>query len=273
MRRHRSMGPCALRCMRNPIALPSGATSPDTSMTNGGSGFSRTASVSSAITKCSLRRTAASFCPFAKSGGQALASAHARPRDRPPPSIDRLPATRQPNIHAVRKPDPVKEASLGHGNQHWNIGLEGLRDGFDQSPAFGLGAAKAIDHDEVGAVVGRGCQPVGELAEPLIIKSAASCIVVFFICDEAEGFPARQHDDAQFRLLCPATAAGLDDADRTNSRTAEVAGEIDEETVGVVISTVDHRGEIALSIEPHAAHLMKRYIWQNISPGMGWQAY
>jgi hypothetical protein len=94
----------------------------------------------------------------------------------------------------------------------------------------------------------------------LIIKSAASGIAVFCICDEADGFPAGQHDDAEFRLRCPATAAGLNDADRTNSRTVEVVGEIDEETVGVVISTVDHRGEITLSIELHAAHLMKRYI-------------
>ena len=135
-----------------------------------------------------------------------------------------------------------------------------MSDGFDQPPAFGLGAAKAIDHDEVGAVVDCGSEPPGEFAEPSVIESAAAGIAVFCIRDEADGFPARQHDDAEFRLLCPATAAGLNDADRTNSRTVEVAGEIDEETVRVVISTVDHRGEIALSIEPHAAHLMKRYI-------------
>jgi hypothetical protein len=164
------------------------------------------------------------------------------------------------------------EASLGHGNQHRNIGLEGLRDGLDQPPAFGLGAAKAIDHDKVGAVADCGREPVGELAEPLVIKSAASSIAVFCICDEAEGFPARQHDDTEFRLRCPAAAARLNGAGRSDSRTAEVAGEIDEETVWVVISTVDHRGEIALSIEPHAAHLTKRYIYQNISPRMGWQA-
>jgi len=168
MRRQRSIGSRSLRRMRIPIALPFGATSPDTSMTKGGSRAS------------------------------------------------------------------------------W-------------SPTFSLGTAEPIDDNQVGALPHRGIQPFREFGESSGIETAPGAAGAR-IGYQANSFATRQHDDAEPGALRLATTAGLNDADRTKTRPAQVAGEVDEHAVGVIVRPIDDRSDIALSVEPHKAHLMERYI-------------
>src|ERR1700683_3923193 len=99
--------------MRSAMASPLGATSPTTSMTNGGSlviGMSR------ATTANSLAPSGASFRELAERIGAAAPTGETR--DRQPPSIERIAAAREPHIHAFGKPDPRGGALVRHRDQH-----------------------------------------------------------------------------------------------------------------------------------------------------------
>jgi len=75
-------------------------------------------------------------------------------------------------------------------------------------------------------------------------------------------FPAtdRHHrSSAEPWVLHPAAAANLNDADRTKPSPPQIVGKIDQQAVRLVVRSVDDRRDIALVIEPQAAHLMAMY--------------
>jgi hypothetical protein len=83
---------------------------------------------------------------------------------------------------------------------------------------------------------------------------------------------AGQNDGAEPRVLRPAGPAHLDEPHGPAPRTAQIVGEVDEETVGIVIRSIDDSGQIALRVKRHAAfplcrHPLHRYVYQYISTG------
>ena len=69
-----------------------------------------------------------------------------------------------------------------------------------------------------------------------------------------------------------AASVNLNDADRTAPGPAQIIGEVDEQAVGVIIGSVDDRGDVALGIEPHVPYLTERCIRKDTSRCAGLQA-
>ena len=147
---------------------------------------------------------------------------------------------------------------LRHCDKDRNVGVDGVGDEFGQSAAFSFHAAEAADDDEVGTAgdgVGdafrRACQPAG--VKPASGRAGRPV-------NQRRDLPARQHENAEPWVLCPATAADLNEAGGAVTRPAQVIGEIDEHTIGIVMRSKDDSGQIALRVERHAASPLRRYI-------------